>query len=203
MKFKYVLKNIFANKENIKYSVYILIIITTILVVSIYSCINNKEGKIVINDAQVIQKIGKNKVGVYIDGEVNNPGYIEISKGKNLEYALSKIGGITKDADINNIDLKQILKNGEKIIVPKKREFSDVEDLEIDNAEMDDVQDFMININEAGEEELKSLPGIGDVTARRIIEYRNKKRFESIEEIMEVKGIGDRIYEKIKNNICV
>ena len=202
MKFKYVLKNIFANKENIKYSVYILIIITTILVVSIYSCINNKEGKIVINDAQVIQKIGKNKVGVYIDGEVNNPGYIEISKGKNLEYALSKIGGITKDADINNIDLKQILKNGEKIIVPKKREFSDVEDLEIDN-EMDNVQDFMININEAGEEELKSLPGIGDVTAQRIIEYRNKKRFESIEDIQEVKGIGDRIYEKIKNNICV
>lgn len=60
-----------------------------------------------------------------------------------------------------------------------------------------------ININTASESELIELNGVGEVTAKAIIEYRENKKFESIEEIMEVKGIGAKKFEKIKDEICV
>ena len=58
-----------------------------------------------------------------------------------------------------------------------------------------------ISINNASKEELMTLPGIGESKAKNIIEYRNKTKFNSIEDIKNVKGIGDSIFEKIKNNI--
>ncbi len=61
-----------------------------------------------------------------------------------------------------------------------------------------------INLNTATEEELKSLDGIGEVLARRIIEKREEvKGFNSIEELLSVEGIGDKIFDKIKNFVCV
>lgn len=61
----------------------------------------------------------------------------------------------------------------------------------------------LININTASAEELTALPGIGEKTAQAIIEYRSIAPFYSIEEIKEVKGIGDKKYEKIKDMITV
>lgn len=62
----------------------------------------------------------------------------------------------------------------------------------------------IININEAGMGELKRLKGIGDVTARRIIDYRSDRgRFSSKEEIKNVKGVGDKLFEEIKDSIVV
>lgn len=62
----------------------------------------------------------------------------------------------------------------------------------------------LVNINTASTQELESLSGIGNVYANRIIDYRNTNgNFNSIDEIMNVKGIGEKTFEKIKNNICV
>jgi len=61
----------------------------------------------------------------------------------------------------------------------------------------------IFNINTASKVQLMQLPGIGEKTALAIIEYRNNKKFNSIEEIMNVKGIGPKKFEKIKNNITV
>jgi len=61
-----------------------------------------------------------------------------------------------------------------------------------------------VNLNSATQEELESLPSIGPVLAKRIIEYRNQKgRFETIEEVKQVHGIGNKIFEKIRNYITV
>lgn len=61
-----------------------------------------------------------------------------------------------------------------------------------------------ININTATEEELKTLDGIGDSFAKRIIEYRNiNGEFNQIEDLMQISGIGESVFEKIKNDICV
>ena len=65
------------------------------------------------------------------------------------------------------------------------------------------VSEEKININTASESELIGLNGVGEVTAKAIIEYREKKKFENIEEIMEVKGIGVKKFEKIRDKICV
>ena len=138
------------------------------------------------------------KIGVYISGEVNKPGYVTMPKGKTLEYALNKAQGITKEADINSIDIKQELKNGEKIVVPKKKI-----DIEKDEYAEENEMYNKININKAGIEELKTLNGIGEKTAQRIVEYRTNKKFDSIEEILEVNGIGAGKFEKIKDNITI
>ncbi|KAA6224639.1 MULTISPECIES: ComEA family DNA-binding protein [unclassified Campylobacter] len=60
-----------------------------------------------------------------------------------------------------------------------------------------------ININTATIDELKSLNGVGDAKANAIIEYRNEQNFTSIEDIKKVKGIGDKIYDSIKDSISV
>ena len=67
----------------------------------------------------------------------------------------------------------------------------------------DAAQNAVVNINTASAEELMSLNGIGEKTAAAIIEYRKDSPFEKPEDIMYVKGIGEKKYENIKNSICV
>ena len=67
----------------------------------------------------------------------------------------------------------------------------------------DAAQNAVVNINTASAEELMSLNGIGEKTAAAIIEYRKDSPFEKPEDIMNVKGIGEKKYENIKNSICV
>jgi competence protein ComEA len=62
---------------------------------------------------------------------------------------------------------------------------------------------ILININTASADVLMSLPGIGEVYAKRIVEYRNTKKFSSIEEIKNIQGIGDKTFEKLKELITV
>lgn len=80
-------------------------------------------------------------------------------------------------------------------------------DRKIDEDSFDENNDeeSIVNINTASVEELsESLPGVGKVTAERIVEYRESNgQFNSIDEIMEVKGIGEKIFEKIESLICV
>lgn len=66
-----------------------------------------------------------------------------------------------------------------------------------------DAKVLMVNINTASADELDRLKGIGEATASAIIEYREQTPFEKIEDIMKVKGIGEKKFEDIKDNICV
>lgn len=148
----------------------------------------------------MLEELQKEKIGVYIDGEVNKPGYIQIPNGSTLKYAINKAGGITINADIQNIDENMILKNQEKIIIPKIIENN------IDEGEetsLDDNENDKININTASVDELTELQGIGEKTAEKIIEYRRQNKFNNIEEIMEVKGIGESKFENIKDKIAI
>lgn len=188
--------NKILNKDNKIYTILLLVIMFSFVIVSVIINIKTKTDGLVINENIMMGKLNKNKIGVYIDGQINKPGYIIIPKGSTLEYAINKANGITKNADIQNIDLNRILKNQEKIIIPiVTEELSE----EINMEEKVD----RININTATKEELNSLDGIGEKTAENIIKYRQFQKFNSIEEIMEVKGIGKSKFDKIKQNICV
>ncbi len=186
------------NNVKSKYIIMLFLVILSTFGVIIFCPSKNGDGKLIINGINIQNICDKNNIGVYIDGEIKNPGFIQIPTGENLEYALNKIGGITDNADIQNIDLNKVLKDGEKIIIPSK-----IKDYKEDNTYSDTLSNSIVNINSASKNKLKTLEGIGDKTAENIIEYRKKNKFYNIEEIMKVKGIGEGKYEKIKNNICV
>lgn len=140
------------------------------------------------------------EVTVFISGEINSPKVITMEKGKRLIDAVEECGGLTEDADLNKINLSLVLEEEGHYIIPK---IGDV--LEATNtnfSEAGSIKSFKININTAAKDELKSLPGIGDVIADRIIEKRDLiGRFKNIEDIKGVSGIGDKKYDDIKDKI--
>lgn len=168
-----------------------------ILATLIYNIRVNSQKGLVINGIKMEEK-SENEIGVYIDGEVNKAGYILIPKGETLSYAINKAEGVTKEADIQNIELNKVLKNQEKIIIPKKKQ---VENIDVEE-NIETVTD-KVNINTASKEELTGLDGIGEKTAEKIIEYREKQKFTDIEELKEVNGIGEKKFEKIKEQVEV
>ena len=101
---------------------------------------------------------------------------------------LFEYGGLTADADLRGFVLTDLV---------EEREYN------ISKRDGDTKEGDLININTADIYELVTLNGIGEVLATNIIEYRKNKRFDSIEEIKNVKGVGNYVYEKIKSFITV
>ncbi|HHV46939.1 MAG TPA: competence protein [Tissierellia bacterium] len=139
------------------------------------------------------------EIMVHISGQVYNPGVVVLKPGARLIDAVNLAGGLKKEADLDKINLSKKLSDEEKIYIPKiGEEYIDVYESEGSNSSTG-----KIDINTCSKEELMSLPGIGEVLADRIIEYREKSRFKSIEEIMNVSGIGKGRFEDIKDLIIV
>lgn len=139
---------------------------------------------------------------VDIGGAVENPGVYEVTKDTRLFEVIEMAGGLTEDADADRVNRASFVEDGQKIIIPEKgSEISG--DLPSAAGSPADAGNGLININTATADELKTLSGIGDVTAEKIIEYRSTKSFKSKEDIMSVDGIGSKTYEKIKDRITV
>lgn len=192
----------------IKYKSYI-ICMTIVLLSSlsiVFQSIDRKEA-LKVNNENIKDYDGK--IAVYITGEVKNPGvYYLDEQSARLYNLLDVCGGILEDADIEKLNLAKKLVDSEKIVITKKLEKQNIEEIEekIDESEGTyyiGEDDEKININNASKEELMSLNGIGESTANKIIEYRKKNSFVDIEDIMNVDGIGKSKYENIKNHICI
>ena len=111
-------------------------------------------------------------------------------------------GGLSEDADADHVNQASFVEDGQKIIIPVKG--SDAAgDLLSETAGVTVEGSGYININTASADELKTLNGIGDAMAERIIEYRSQRAFKSKEDIMSVDGIGSKTYDKIKDRITV
>ena len=135
-------------------------------------------------------------VVVDIGGAVNNPTVVELNQGSRVEDAIEAAGGLTKSADLETINRAAVLTDGEKILIPDKSNSS--------KTKKEDQEDLKININTADQSELDTLPGIGPSIAQRVIDYRDSNgAFASIEEIKDVSGIGDKIFNKFKKDICI
>ena len=162
----------------------------------------------------------KEKVIVHITGAVKNNGVYELEPESRIIDVINKAGGLAEDADVTTINLAYKIEDGMKIHIPKKGE--NLENNTIQNSNnittesglpktntegktsQSNNQTKKVNINTATKEELDTLPGIGESTAQKIIDYRNKNgKFTSIEEIKEVSGIGESKYEKIKDMIIL
>lgn len=152
---------------------------------------------------------------IHITGQVLNPGVISLDEGARIIDAVNKAGGLTKEADLSKINLAYILEDAQKVYIPSihdKEESKYISDGSGDTeivSSSGSVQNkkeekLMVNINTANAIELSKLPGIGNSTALKIIQYRNTNgNFNTIEDLKNVSGIGDSKFNKIKDNICV
>lgn len=139
---------------------------------------------------------------VDIGGAVEKPGVYEVAKDTRLFEVIDMAGGLTEGADTDHVNRASFVEDGQKIIIPVKG--SDLSGEQSSSAEASaDVNNGLVNINTASADELKTLNGIGDVMAERIVEYRTSTAFKSKEDIMSVDGIGSKTYEKIKDDITV
>lgn len=140
---------------------------------------------------------------VQIAGAVKNPGVYEINDDTRLFMVIEKAGGLNPDADIRSLNQAGILKDGESIYIQTIEEAKEAalnEELGINTEDIDG----KVNLNTADMERLMTLPGIGQSKAKQIIDYRETNgSFSSIEEIMEIQGIKEGVFSKIKDSIKV
>lgn len=150
----------------------------------------------------------KNKnIFVEIKGEVVKPDVYEISEGSIIRDLINKAGGLTSEANIDKINRADKLKANQLIIIPNKNDSSNVGSNlgtgDISNS-VQATESDVININTATLEELQKINGVGEVKAKSIMEYREKNGgFNSIEEIKNIDGIGEKTFEKMKDKIGV
>lgn len=161
----------------------------------------------------------KKIIQVYVSGEVNSPGVYEFTEGARSSDAIRRAGGFTEYADRNKVNLAKKLKDGTQVNVPIKKgtgiikrneEFgkrneqhkSLVREKPKNSATVDKTS-AKVNLNTATQKELETLPGIGPFVAQKILDYRAKQRFNSIEDIKKVKGIGKGKYERLRPRLEV
>ena len=179
------------------------------------------------NQTNETEKETEEIIVVHISGAVNIEGIVELEAGSRIANAIEKAGGVKENADMTDINLAYPLEDGMKIHIPIKEEteanknnenmidesyvtsssggVSSKEDINSTQGNSStSTSSKKVNINTATQEELDTLPGIGPSIASKIIDYREQNgKFNSIEEIKEVSGIGDAKYEKIKDSITI
>ena len=164
---------------------------------------NKKENNIQKEDNNISNK----EITVYVSGEVKKSGVVTLKEGDRLAVAVEELGGTTKKADLNQVNLAIRVEDEKHYIIPKIGEkVNDVETFENENkiSENFTEKSNKININTATIEQLDELPGVGEATANKIVNHREENgEFKSIEEIKNVNGIGDKKFEDMKELICV
>ena len=175
-----------------------------------------------IEDNHNVENISNNstenntQIIVHIAGEVVKPGVISLNEGARIIDAINVAGGTTEEADLSKVNLAYILKDAQKIYIPSIHE-KENERYNTNGNEQTTIvasgssieekiatETVIININTANESELQKIPGIGKSTASKIIAYRREKgKFNTIEDIQKVSGIGTSKYNSIKKYICV
>lgn len=152
---------------------------------------------------------------VHICGAVEKAGVYELTEGSRVMDAVLAAGGFSEEADEEYVNLATLLKDGDKVRIPTKNEvteMSDGENTQYDSGVMSmqspintqSAEIDKVNINTAGEQELCTLPGIGKTRAESILTYRSEHgAFKKIEDIMQVSGIKESSFQKIKDRITV
>lgn len=139
------------------------------------------------------------KVSVYLSGQIKNISVVELEDNGNLRIidAVNAAGGLTDFADTEIVNLAAPLTDGQHIHIPTKEIFLQPQNISASSDSGD-----LVNINTADAEKLTTLKGIGPALAQRIIEYREQNgAFKNIDEIKNVRGIGDKKFSAFKDKI--
>ena len=147
------------------------------------------------------------KISVDIEGEVIHPGVYQMNKGDRIEDVLIQAGGLGVNADrewvAKNLNRAQLLSDGMKIYILGKSESLNSKSQTDTNQTLGvTTSNRLVNLNTATVEQLDTLSGIGPAIAGRIIDYREANGgFRDINELKLVSGIGDKLYEQIKDGV--
>lgn len=220
------------NNFNKKNKILLIVIVAIVAIISYYfifdrkeEWLNNQEQNLEIKEEiktndQIEnnsneQQLEKNEnIIVHVSGAVNKEEIVELKNNSRIIDAIDKAGGLKDEADITNINLAYIIEDGMKIHIPSKeeKESTIIVESNIDSGTVEQSNEIKsnnnkklkININTATKTDLETLPGIGESTALKIIEYRKEKgKFKLIEDIKQVNGIGENKFNKIKELITV
>lgn len=152
------------------------------------------------------QEVNSTQSHLYVDigGEVMKPGVYEVSDGTRLFEVIDKAGGLTEDADIDGINRAETVQDGQKIMIGRHGENPDENRDSYSANNVTDSGEGKVNINTADATALQTIPGIGPSKADRIIEYRESEgKFNEIDDIKNISGIGNKTFESIKEYITV
>lgn len=150
-------------------------------------------------------------IAIDIKGAIINPGVYRVKKGTIIQEVITLAGGVTKEADTSNLNLSKKVSNEMVITVFTKEEIKKME-LEKNPIQEDNKNDDsnnsnetnLVSLNTATLDELMTLPGVGEAKAKIIIEYREKcGKFQKKEELKNIKGIGEKVYEKLESYITI
>jgi len=215
----------YVNSEVVKLKKTIVFI--GILILGISFILFKPKEEIIVEANEEIEKlpIAEVKVSekVEIKGMIKNPGVYEINENDRVIDLIEKAGGLLEDSNTSILNLSKKLKDEMVVIIYSNKEIEELkqdkivikyEEVLIPCECPDSINDAciekentdnkkIININTATKEELMTLPSIGESKAENIINYRENFKFETIEQIKEVSGIGESLFEKIKDYITI
>lgn len=215
-----------------KYLITFIIVLTITIIIIIYKDKLNKNSNdniVVENDIEQKEDIKLDNIYVDIKGAVVNPGVYKVEDNTIVDEIITLAGGLTEQADTSLTNLAKVVENGDLIIIYTKEEIENsnlkesvikIVDKECvcpniqndgcinneitENITNKEKQTDIININSATLEQLMTLDGIGESKAKAIIEYRETNGpFSKIEDITNVSGIGENVYQKIKDRLTV
>lgn len=152
------------------------------------------------------------KIVIHITGSVQKTGILVLPEGARIADAIDAAGGSTEKADLDEVNLAYVLQDGQKVYIPNKEDKVKLESKAYITSESGKnviVQTVnekggngKVNINTATQSELENLPGVGEAIASRIIEYRQQNgKFGKIEDLQNVKGIGDAKFNNMKEYV--
>ncbi|WP_208590148.1 helix-hairpin-helix domain-containing protein [Gracilibacillus suaedae] len=135
-----------------------------------------------------------------LKGEIERPGVYQVTENDRVEDAIQLAGGFTNNADKQVINLAERVYDEMVIYVPAKGENADETEQVLDTGS----DDQKVKVNIASVEEMQTIPGIGEVKANAIVEYRDTYgRFKKIEDLTKVSGIGDKTVERLEEYVRI
>jgi len=150
-----------------------------------------------------------NGVVVHVTGAVNKPGVYQLPAGARVIDGVTAAGGARPDADLSSINLARPLTDGERVYIPRRGEVPPAVaappgDPASGGGAASGGGSDKVNINTASVSELEELPGIGEVIAQRIVDYRTQHGpFKTVRDLLKVEGIGEKKFESIKDHVTV
>lgn len=211
-KFLEELKEFIENKKN---KIKIVAVPVLVIAAVLFFLLNSGSDEIKIDegnssaieeDGVFQQEVNSTQSHLYVDigGEVMKPGVYEVSDGTRLFEVIDKAGGLTEDADIDGINRAETVQDGQKIMIGRHGENPDENRDSYSANNVTDSGEGKVNINTADAAALQTVPGIGPSKADRIIEYRESEgKFNEIDDIKNISGIGNKTFESIKEYITV